>query len=525
MDFTQFKTKLTSQFENKANVPEVFEELEASYQQLLAMSEQLEQSEKKYALLIQNMNDIVWISDPDGTIIYINHYVTELLGYNRDEMIGRPLYAFMCPLHNYKSGPCQNVVALMAIQDFDHEELWMLHKDGNTRKVLEVNSKRVFWNDEVVEIQGVGRDITERIQIQRKINKRNKQMDFINELSMAITTNLSLNDLDGLLNDICKNIVNVMHVPLCTVRLIEDESLHLKSVCGKIKHLVNTSPMPIIGWESEIAFKTGEPVVTQLDAITKDHLHFNSILRENKIETVTTIPLIANEKPLGVLIISTDESYDQDYVMTLSSIANNIAFAIEKSNLYRDLKQFYVKIITTLVAAIEAKDTYTQGHSMRVSNYAVKISKQMGLSKDAIEEIEIAGLLHDVGKIGISDTILTKPGRLTQEEYEVIKNHPLIGAKILEPIGLSDNIMFAVKQHHLRFDLTGYPHTPDLEHITLYARIIGVADALDAMTSNRSYKSMITTEQAIEELLAYSGTQFCPEVVNATVDYLSKGRS
>ncbi len=289
--------------------------------------------------------------------------------------------------------------------------------------------------------------------------------------------------------------------------------------------MVNTSPMPIIGWESEIAFKTCEPVVTQLDAITKDHLHFNSILRENKIETVTTIPLIANEKPLGVLIISTDESYDQDYVMTLSSIANNIAFAIEKSNLYRDLKQFYVKIITTLVAAIEAKDTYTQGHSMRVSNYAVKISKQMGLSKDAIEEIEIAGLLHDVGKIGISDTILTKPGRLTQEEYEVIKNHPLIGAKILEPIGLSDNIMYAVKQHHLRFDLTGYPHTPDLEHITLYARIIGVADALDAMTSNRSYKSMITTEQAIEELLAYSGTQFCPEVVNATVDYLSKGRS
>jgi HD-GYP domain-containing protein (c-di-GMP phosphodiesterase class II) len=85
--------------------------------------------------------------------------------------------------------------------------------------------------------------------------------------------------------------------------------------------------------------------------------------------------------------------------------------------------------------------------------------------------------------------------------------------------------MYAVKQHHLRFDLAGYPPAPDLDHITLYARIIGVADALDAMTSNRSYKSMITTEQAIEELLAYSGTQFCPEVVNATVDYLSKGRS
>lgn len=180
MDFTQFKNKLTSQFENKSNVPEIFEELEASYQQLLAMSEQLEQSEKKYALLIQNMNDIVWISDPDGTIIYINHYVSELLGYDRDEMIGRPLYAFMCPLHNYKSGPCQSIVALMSKQDFDHEELWMLHKDGNTRKVLEVNSKRVFWGEELVEIQGVGRDITDRIQFQRKINKRNKQMDFIN---------------------------------------------------------------------------------------------------------------------------------------------------------------------------------------------------------------------------------------------------------------------------------------------------------------------------------------------------------
>jgi PAS domain S-box-containing protein/putative nucleotidyltransferase with HDIG domain len=525
MDFTQFKNKLTSQFENKSSVPEIYEELEASYQQLLAMSEQLEQSENRYSLLIQNMNDIVWISDSVGTILYINHYVTDLLGYERDEMIGRPLYAFMCPLHNYKSGPCKNVVNLMSKQDFDHEELWMLHKDGNTRKVLEVNSKRVFYNGQTVEIQGVGRDVTERIQIQRKINKRNKQMDFINELSMAITTNLSLNDLDGLLNDICKNIVNVMHVPLCTIRLIEENELHLKSVCGRIRHLVNTSPMPIIGWESEIAFRTGEPVVTHLDTLTKDHLHFNSILRENKIETVTTIPLIANEKPLGVLIISTDESYDQDYVMTLSSIANNIAFAIEKSNLYRDLKQFYVKIIATLVAAIEAKDTYTQGHSLRVSQYALKISKQMGLDKDALEEIEIAGLLHDVGKIGISDSILTKPGQLTKDEYEIIKNHPLIGAKILEPIGLSDNIMCAVKQHHLRFDLTGYPVTPELDQITIYARIIGVADALDAMTSNRSYKSMISKQQAIDELLTCSGSQFCPEVVQAAVEYLVKGRS
>lgn len=316
-----------------------------------------------------------------------------------------------------------------------------------------------------------------------------------------------------------------MHVPLCTIRLIEENELHLKSVCGKIRNLVNTSPMPIIGWESEIAFKTGEPVVTHFNAITKEHLHFNSILKEDKIETVTTIPLIANEKPLGVLIICTDASYDQDYVMTLSSIANNIAFAIEKSNLYLDLKQFYVKIITTLVAAIEAKDTYTQGHSLRVSGYAVKISKQLGLDKDALEEIEIAGLLHDVGKIGISDTILTKPGQLTIEEYEIIKNHPLIGAKILEPIGLSDNIMFAIKQHHLRYDLTGYPLTPELDHITLYARIIGVADALDAMTSNRSYKSMNTKEEAIEELLAYSGTQFCPAVVRATVEYLDKEMS
>lgn len=525
MDFSQFKNKLTSQFENKSKVPEIFEELEASYQQLLAMSEQLDHSEKKYSLLIQNMNDIVWMSNPDGTIVYINHYVTTLLGYERDEMIGKPLYVFMCPLHNYKSGPCKNVVALMSKQDFDHEELWMLHKDGNTRKVLEVNSKRVILGEETVEIQGVGRDITDRIQIQRKINKRNKQMDFINELSMAITTNLSLNDLDGLLNDICKNIVNVMHVPLCTIRLIEENELHLKSVCGKIRHLVNASPMPIIGWESETAFKTGEPVVTRLDSITKDHLHYNSILRDEKIETITTIPLIANEKPLGVLIISTDASYDQDYVMTLSSIANNIAFAIEKSNLYRDLKQFYVKIITTLVAAIEAKDTYTQGHSLRVSQYALKISKQLGLDKDALEEIEIAGLLHDVGKIGISDTILTKPGQLTQEEYEVIKMHPMIGTKILEPIGLSDNIMYAIKQHHLRFDLTGYPPMPELDHITLYARIIGVADALDAMTSNRSYKSMISKQQAIEELQTYSGTQFCPDVVRAAVEYLNKGRS
>jgi putative nucleotidyltransferase with HDIG domain len=234
------------------------------------------------------------------------------------------------------------------------------------------------------------------------------------------------------------------------------------------------------------------------------------------------VPLLGNGKPIGLISLLCNDEFDEDYIDMLGSIANNISFAIEKLDLYSEIKQYYLKTIKTLVAAIEAKDPYTQGHSVRVAQYSVTIAKELGMTAAEIEEIEIAGILHDIGKIGISDTILTKPGILEPHEYEVIMNHPGIGCHILRPIGLSENIINATLLHHKRYDLTGYPKDENPTELPLYANIICIADAYDAMTSNRSYKLPMTKEEALEELVLNSGTQFSPKLVEIMINLYNK---
>lgn len=189
------------------------------------------------------------------------------------------------------------------------------------------------------------------------------------------------------------------------------------------------------------------------------------------------------------------------------------------------MKDNYLKTIETLAAAIEAKDEYTEGHSNRVAKYSLEIAKYMGMPKKFCEEIEVAGILHDVGKIGIKDGVLSKPERLTEREYEMIRRHPMIGSKILESVGFSETIMNAIKFHHKRFDLKGYPQEVYIDELPLEAAIIGVADAFDAMTSSRSYRSAISVEDAIDELIKNKGAQFNPYIVDIMVDIYRKNKS
>jgi len=199
----------------------------------------------------------------------------------------------------------------------------------------------------------------------------------------------------------------------------------------------------------------------------------------------------------------------------LSSLANQTALVIENINLYRGLKESYIKTIRTLAAAVEAKDRYTEGHSSRVAKYSLMIAEYLGLSENTCEDIEVAGILHDIGKIGISDTILIKPGRLTEGEYNLITEHPMIGSRILESVGFSSTIMNAIKYHHKRYDLKGYPKNVDLEELPIEASIVGLSDAFDAMVSSRSYRVAMSIEDAIDELVRNKGTQFHPTIVEA----------
>ena len=189
-------------------------------------------------------------------------------------------------------------------------------------------------------------------------------------------------------------------------------------------------------------------------------------------------------------------------------------------SLYIESQVQHMRLIEAFVSSMEAKDHYTEGHSRRVGALSVQIAKQLRYSGSKIKQIEIAALLHDIGKIGIEETILQKPNRLNLEEQKRIQEHPLIGVETVQRVGISDEITEMIRHHHERYEGGGYPDGFDHTKVSFEAYILGVADAFDAMTSDRPYRTAMSTHVAMTILEKESGKQFHPEVVRAMRDYL-----
>lgn len=188
-----------------------------------------------------------------------------------------------------------------------------------------------------------------------------------------------------------------------------------------------------------------------------------------------------------------------------------------------EIQKTFINTVASLANALEAKDEYTRGHSERVTDIAIKIARELGLNETDIEKIRLAGLLHDIGKIGVREYILNKPGKLTKEEFEQVKTHSKIGEHILRPVIKDKDILDMVIHHHERYDGRGYPDGLTDNQISLHASILAVADAYDAMTSDRPYREALSIKQAREEFKRFTKKQFRPLVVEALFGILDKG--
>ena len=200
-----------------------------------------------------------------------------------------------------------------------------------------------------------------------------------------------------------------------------------------------------------------------------------------------------------------------------------MVFARYAFKLYLKSQEQYLKTISTLTAAIEAKDKYTEGHSKRVEEYSVMIAQEMKMQSNRIDNIKVAAVLHDIGKIGIDDEILRKPSKLNEEEWSRIMQHPSIGIRILEEIEMPQAVKDMIQYHHVRFDLKGYPMSDIYKEIPMEVHIISLADAYDAMTSNRPYRPAMAEEVALQNILDGKGTQFHPAVVDAFFKMKKRG--
>lgn len=203
---------------------------------------------------------------------------------------------------------------------------------------------------------------------------------------------------------------------------------------------------------------------------------------------------------------------------------DNDSYLKELGEKQKQLQRVTLQTIMTIANIIDAKDEYTKGHSQRVAEYSAAIAEAMGYDEERVKNVRYIGLLHDIGKIGIPDAILNKPGRLTDEEYELMKQHVVIGGNILKDNRMIRDLSDGARYHHERYDGKGYVQQLAGEEIPEIARIIGLADAYDAMTSNRVYRKRLTDEQVIEELTRYSGSQFDPNITGLFIDLLKKGK-
>ena len=192
--------------------------------------------------------------------------------------------------------------------------------------------------------------------------------------------------------------------------------------------------------------------------------------------------------------------------------------------LYTKMRKVYLETIRALAAAIDAKDPYTKGHSERVAATAVALAQELNLSDRDIENIEYTALLHDIGKIGIADSILGKKDSLTSQEFDKIKEHTIMGANIIEPVDFLKNSYRAIYHHHEKYNGEGYPDGIKSEDIPILARIIAVADAYDAMSSDRPYRKKLDKDKILKELKDQSGEQFDPEVVKVLISVLDRER-
>lgn len=208
----------------------------------------------------------------------------------------------------------------------------------------------------------------------------------------------------------------------------------------------------------------------------------------------------------------------------LRSLASLMAVGVSNARMEQRQRTTFLKTLESLAKSLEARDTYTRGHSQRVCEVSIMIGEHLGLGPEAIEELRVGTILHDIGKIGVPDTVLNKPGRLTDEEFRIMKTHPVIGYEICKPLMLSEGVLMIIRNHHEKLDGSGYPDGLKGGELPLSLRIVCVADAFDAMSSKRPYRNVMDMRYVMAELSKGAGVQFDPIVVESLKELLSTPR-
>jgi PAS domain S-box-containing protein len=495
-----------------AELEKINEQLELEIAERKQMEESLRASENKYRNLVDNALVGVYQTNIKGNFLYANEALTSLLEFDSpEEMMSGAIFE-RCKNPNDGEALIENLKKTGKISNF---ELELLTKTGKIENVL------LSATLEGDVISGMIRDITKRKIAEVQVLQQLQRITALRNIDMAITSSL---DVRVTLNILLEQVTTQLRIDAATVLLLNPNTLTLGYVAGRgfrSRALMHTHLRLGEGYAGRAAL---ERRMVSIPNLTEAENSFSKspLLSDEEFISYYAVPLIAKGHVKGILetFHRSPINPDQEWLDFLEALAAQAALAVDNSSLFDKLQRLNIELIlaydTTLegwAKALDMRDKETEGHSQRVTDMTVKIACAMGVSESELVHVRRGALLHDIGKMGIPDNILLKPGKLTEEEWEIMRKHPVYADEMLLPIAFLRPALDIPYYHHEKWDGMGYPRRLKGEQIPLSARIFAVVDVWDALKSDRPYRPAWSVEKALEYIRNEAGKSFDPEVV------------
>ena len=491
--------------------------------------EALRISEKRFRLLADNALDVIFrikVSQPIA-IEYISPAVEGVTGYSLEELYADPLLLVQRSTYTEESDGFKQWIERLGDPMFN---LPFERKDG--KKIWIELRSNVIRNDkgEPEYLEGIGRDITQRIQADQQLHEQMERINALHQIDKAITSSFDLRVTYQVLLD---QLRQVLHVDAAAILQFESDLIQYQYLTGlgfktlepAIRNAVRHSPLP-----SE-AIASKKTVQINLDGGQIFSPALTEILESEKIVKYIATPMVIKGQIKGVLEVYHKSRFEptREWISFLEALAQQAAIALDNSQNFLELQksqsvllQAYDDTLMGWANFLDLRDKETEGHTVRVLERTMKAAQRLGVREEDMEHLRRGVLLHDIGKVGVPDHILNKPGSLTDEEWVIMKKHPEYAYQMLSPIGFLKPALDVPYCHHEKWDGSGYPRGLKGKEIPFVARIFTVFDVFDAITNDRIYNKARTKEEALDYLRENAGIIFDPDILDVCIEVIKE---
>jgi len=485
--------------------------LESIYKNLKQLEKKVKKSKNDYESILDNVQGMIWVLDDKGQIVFVNSDLCESIDYQSDDLVDQGINKIIHNTYDHHF----TILDILKERDYNRIELSLISAHDE-RILVEANTSRI--RDEkgnLLYIYGICRSIRETKKLFHDYNVKIQEQNLMMELTETASMNVSMVQV---IKVIFEKINSIFGWSVGTIRFLnENNEFQLVARTDVGSDYIMSSSIP--NEDTCLSYVVKEDKI--LYAKSTEDLPVNEPIYNQMIQSgyvIIFIPVGNNEIGRGVISLVIDEVSMLEKEEILKSFTNTILIVVERALVYEKLKNDYIRMIKVLAEAGDDKDTSSVGHSNRVAQYAKKIGEHMYLDDNEIVDLEICGLLHDIGKIGISDEYLRGKD---ENSLNQVKEHPIIGKHMLKDIGLAQCILDGIEMHHLNFDLSGYPEVDYIDSLPLFPRIIQVADEFDNFKVKGEDMSNI---QVYDKMKKDIGTIYCPQVMRVLKNMIMNDR-